>query len=100
MAHLRKLLLSEAIRQILADFAKANTTSRQIAVRSNIRFVFIPKNSSWLNQIEMVFGVIARRAMRNGNFTGLEDLETKLHKFIDYFNQTFVEPITWKYDGS
>lgn len=65
-----------------------------------IRFVFIPKHSSWLNQIEMVFGVIARRVMRNGNFTGLEDLETKLHKFIDYFNQTFAKPINWKHDGT
>jgi hypothetical protein len=38
--------------------------------------------------------------MRNGNFTGLEDLETKLHKFIDYFNQTFAKPINWKHDGT
>jgi len=65
-----------------------------------IRFVFIPKHSSWLNQIEMVFGVIARRVMRNGNFTGLKDLENKLQQFIDYFNRTFAKPISWKYNGS
>jgi transposase len=65
-----------------------------------IRFVFIPKHSSWLNQIEMVFGVIARRVMRNGNFTGLGDLENKLQQFIDYFNRTFAKPISWKYDGT
>jgi transposase len=65
-----------------------------------IRFVFIPKHGSWLNQIEMVFGVIARRVMRNGNFTGLEDLESQLHQFIDYFNRTFAKAINWKYDGT
>ena len=65
-----------------------------------IRFVFIPKHSSWLNQIEMVFGVIARRVMRNGNFIGVADLENKLQQFIDYFNRTFAKPISWKYDGT
>lgn len=65
-----------------------------------IRFVFLPKHSSWLNQIEMVFGVISRRVMRNGNFTGLADLETKLRQFICYFNRTFAKPISWKYDAT
>jgi len=65
-----------------------------------IRFVFIPKHSSWLNQIERVFGVISSRVMRNGNFTSVLNLKEKLEKFIDYFNRTFAKPISWKYDGS
>lgn len=65
-----------------------------------IRFVFIPKHSSWLNQIERVFGVISKRVMRNGNFTSLLDLKEKLESFIDYFNRTFAKPISWKYDGT
>ncbi len=40
-----------------------------------IRFVFTPKHSSWLNQIEVVFGIIMRKVMRRGNFTSLSDLE-------------------------
>lgn len=65
-----------------------------------IRFVFIPKHSSWLNQIEMIFGVISRRVMRNGDFTSLQDLKDKLRRFVDYFNRTFAKPVNWKYDGS
>lgn len=65
-----------------------------------LRFVFIPKHSSWLNQIEMIFGVISRRVMRNGDFTSLQDLEDKLSRFVDYFNRTFAKPVNWKYDGS
>jgi transposase len=67
---------------------------------NRIRFVFIPKHSSWLNQIEMVFGVISRRVMRHGNFSSIEDLKTKLGEFIAYFNRTFAKPISWKYDGT
>ncbi len=65
-----------------------------------IRFVFLPKHSSWLNQIERVFGVISTRVMRNSNFTGTDDLKKKLEQFIDYFNRTFAKPISWKYDGT
>jgi DDE superfamily endonuclease len=65
-----------------------------------IRFVFLPKHSSWLNQIEMIFGVNSRRVMRNGDFTSLADLEDKLGRFVDYYNRTFAKPVNWKYDGA
>jgi len=64
-----------------------------------IRFVFIPKHSSWLNQIEIIFGVIAKRVMRHGNFTSKNDLREKLLSFIEYFNRTFAKPVDWTWDG-
>jgi transposase len=65
----------------------------------HIRFVFLPKHSSWLNQIEVIFGVIAKRVMRHGSFTGTDDLKSKLLAFIDYFNRTFAQPFRWTYTG-
>lgn len=64
-----------------------------------IRFVYIPKHSSWLNQIEVVFGIISKRVMRHGSFTSTDDLKSKLLAFIEYFNQTFATPFHWTYRG-
>jgi transposase len=64
-----------------------------------IRFVYLPKHSSWLNQIEVVFGVITREVIRRGSFTSLEDLRTKLLNFIAYFNRIFAKPFRWTYTG-
>jgi hypothetical protein len=64
-----------------------------------IRFVYLPKHSSWLNQIETVFGVITRRALRHGNFPSLEALKQRLEDFIEYFNRTFARPFRWTYTG-
>jgi transposase len=64
-----------------------------------IRFVYTPKHSSWLNQIEIVFGVIMRKVVRRGNFKSVEDLRTKLLAFIEYFNQVFAKPFKWTYTG-
>jgi transposase len=33
-----------------------------------IRFVYLPKHSSWLNQIEIVFGIVTRRVVQRRNF--------------------------------
>lgn len=64
-----------------------------------IRFVYTPKHTSWLNQIEIVFGVVMRKVIRRGSFTSVEDLRTKLLAFIDYFNQAFAKPFKWTYTG-
>jgi transposase len=64
-----------------------------------IRFVYTPKHSSWLNQIETVFGVIMRKVIRRGSFTSVDDLESKLSNFIEYFNRVFAQPFHWTYTG-
>jgi hypothetical protein len=64
-----------------------------------IRFVYLPKHTSWLNQIEIVFGIVGRRVVRHGNFTSLAALKERLLQFIDYFNRTFAQPFRWTYTG-
>ncbi len=64
-----------------------------------IRFVYTPKHSSWLNQIEVVFGVIMRKVIRRGSFSSVTDLRSKLLNFIGYFNEVFAKPFNWTYTG-
>src|SRR4051812_35203637 len=64
-----------------------------------IRFVYLPKHTSWLNQIEVIFGVIMREVIRRGSFTSVEDLRAKLLSFIAYFNRVFAKPFRWTYTG-
>jgi len=64
-----------------------------------VRFVYTPKHSSWMNQVEIVFGIVMRKVIRRGNFTATEDLRHKILAFIDYFNQVFARPFNWTYTG-
>jgi transposase len=64
-----------------------------------IRFVYTPKHSSWLNQIEVIFGMIMRKVIRRGSFTSVADLRDKLVNFIEYFNRVFARPFHWTYTG-
>jgi len=63
----------------------------------NIIFHYTPKHCSWLNQIEIWFGILMRKVINRGNFTSKEDLKTKILSFIDYFNETLAKPFTWTY---
>jgi len=64
-----------------------------------VRFVYLPKHSSWLNQIEIVFGIVTRRAIRRASFKSTAELKARLLDFIDYFNRTFAQPFRWTYTG-
>lgn len=64
-----------------------------------IRFVFTPKHSSWLNQIEVIFGIINRRALTGASFRSQQELIERLSAFIAYFNTTFARPMNWTYTG-
>jgi transposase len=61
-----------------------------------IRFVYLPKHSSWLNQIEIFFGIVHRKCLRGGNFTSVPDLESQLRQFITYVSARPSQPWrTW-----
>lgn len=64
-----------------------------------IRFVYTPKHTSWLNQIELWFSILVRRLLKRTSFTSVEDLRQRILAFIDYFNRTMAKPFKWTYAG-
>jgi putative transposase len=62
-----------------------------------IVFHYTPKHASWMNQIELWFSILARKLLKRGNFTSVEDLKEQLLRFIDYFNKTMAKPFKWTY---
>jgi transposase len=62
-----------------------------------IRFVYTPKHSSWLNQIEIWFSILVRKLLRRSSFKSVEDLQKRILEFINYFNRTMAKPINWLY---
>jgi hypothetical protein len=67
--------------------------------RHRLRFVYVPKHTSWLNQIEIWFSILVRRVIKRGDFKSVTDLREKILAFIDYFNRTMAKPFKWTYMG-
>jgi len=55
---------------------------------------FTATSGSWLNMVEIFFGIITRQAIRRGSFTSVKDLITAIEAFIDGWNDR-CQPFTW-----
>jgi transposase len=55
---------------------------------------FTPTSGSWLNMVEIFFGIITRQAIRRGTFTSVKDLIGAIGIFIDAWNER-CEPFVW-----
>lgn len=64
-----------------------------------IYFVFTPKHTSWMNQVEIWFSILVRRLLKRGSFKSEADLRQRILAFIEYFNATLAKPFKWTYAG-
>lgn len=65
----------------------------------SIIFHYTPKHGSWMNQIEIWFGILTKKLIKRGSFSSTENLKIKLLDFIEYFNRTMAKPFRWTYEG-
>jgi hypothetical protein len=62
----------------------------------NAVMIHTPVHASWLNQVEIFFSVIQKKALSPNDFPSLERLSETLLAFVDRYNQT-ASPFSWKY---
>ena len=62
----------------------------------NLIVVHTPVHASWLNQIEIYFSVLTRKALRPNHFTSLEELKTHIVGFEKHYQQV-AKPFQWKF---
>lgn len=66
----------------------------------NVRIVYTPKHSSWLNQIECWFSIITRRFLnKRASFNSVQELEKGIQRFIEFYNEHMAKPFKWTYAG-
>jgi transposase len=65
-----------------------------LARNPRITLHFTPTSGSWLNMVEIFFGIITRQAIRRGSFTSVRDLTDAIRAFIDGWNER-CQPFTW-----
>jgi transposase len=65
-----------------------------------IHFIYTPKHTSWLNQVEIWFSIIKRKLLnRRSSFYSIKDLENQITNFIKRYN-IFAKPFKWTYAGN
>jgi hypothetical protein len=65
-----------------------------LAKHPRITLHFTPTSGSWLNLVEVFFGIITSQAIRRGSFSNVKELVTAISRFIDGCNGR-CHPFTW-----
>jgi transposase len=65
-----------------------------LAANPRVHVHFTPTSGSWLNLVEVWFGIIERQAIRRGTFSSIRDLTAKIRAFINGWN-TRKHPFIW-----
>ena len=68
--------------------------------RHHQRFVFhfTPLHASWVNQIELLFGIYSRRVLRHASHSSIEHLRQRTEAFMAQRNQA-PKPFKWTFAG-
>lgn len=62
-------------------------------------FHYTPLHASWVNQVELWFGVLQRRCLTRGSFPSVEALRTTVEAFVVYWNTKAKHPFRWSFTG-
>ena len=65
-----------------------------LAKNPRITMHFTPTSGSWLNMVEIFFGIITRQAIRRGTYTSVKELIAAIERFIDGWNER-CQPFIW-----
>jgi transposase len=69
-----------------------------LARNPRITLHFTPTSGSWLNMVEIFFGIITRQAIRRGTFSSVRELTSAIGAFIDGWNER-CQPFVWTKDA-
>jgi transposase len=96
LTHVARAYPEQELHLVMDNYA----THKRIEVRDwlaanpRIKVHFTPTSGSWLNLVEVWFGIIERQAIRRGTFTSVRDLMAKIRAFITGWNRR-KHPFSW-----
>ena len=68
---------------------------RWLARHPNVHFHFVPTHASWLNQIEIWFSILKRRALNGASHTSPRQVRDAIDRFVVAYNAT-AAPFEWQ----
>jgi transposase len=73
---------------------KHDDINQWLARHPRITLHFTPTSGSWMNLVEVFFGIITRQAIRRGSFDNVKALVAAIRTFIDSYNER-CQPFIW-----
>jgi transposase len=83
------------IHVILDNYCSHKHNDEWLAAHPNVTFHFTPTSASWLNQLEIWFGILSGKALKNASFKSIDQLRTAIEDFIEAYKPN-AKPFIWR----
>jgi transposase len=83
------------IHVILDNYSSHKKNGDWLAAHPNVFFHFTPTSASWLNQVEIWFGIFTRKALRGASFKNIEQLREAIEAYIEAYG-SIAKPFVWR----
>lgn len=83
------------IHVILDNYCTHKKNEEWLALHPKVHFHFTPTSASWLNQVEIWFGILSRKTLSGASFSSTEQLTNSIEAFIASYNET-AAPFVWR----
>jgi transposase len=80
---------------VLDNYCTHKRCDAWLALHPNVHFHFTPTSASWLNQVEIWFGIMSRKALRGASFKNVTELRQAIEAFIAAYNPK-AKPFKWR----
>jgi transposase len=80
---------------ILDNYCTHKKCDAWLAAHPNVHFHFTPTSASWLNQVEIWFGILSRKALRGLSAKSTTELRQAIEAFIKAYAQ-HAKPFKWR----
>ena len=66
-----------------------------LSQHTNVFSHYTPTSASWLNQVEIWFGIMSRKTLRGASFKNTEELRKAIEAFVNAYSKT-AKPFVWR----
>ena len=80
---------------ILDNYCTHKKCDAWLEAHPNVHFHFTPTSASWLNQVEIWFDILSRKALRGASFSNIQALRQAIEDFVAVYNPT-ASPFRWR----
>jgi transposase len=83
------------IHAILDNYCTHKKNDAWLKAHPNVTFHFTPTSASWLNQVEVWFGILTRKALKGASFDSKEALAKAIQDFCEAWHEN-AHPFIWR----
>ncbi len=86
---------NKEIHVILDNYCIHKKNESWLTLHPNVHFHYTPTSASWLNMVEIWFGIMSRKVLRGASFKNTTELSRAIKDYMEVYRES-AKPFVWR----